>query len=77
MTIRFVIMLAAARPQPLPGHLPPPRHQPADGRPDGTGIAGTVGSILKDKKVRENVLRLAKVYAQYNALDTIERLLFG
>jgi hypothetical protein len=28
-------------------------------------------------EVRENVLRLAKVYAQHDALDTIERLLLG
>jgi hypothetical protein len=38
-------------------------------------LAVAVASLLQDTEVRENVLRLAKVYAQHDALDTIERLL--
>jgi UDP:flavonoid glycosyltransferase YjiC (YdhE family) len=45
--------------------------------PTAGTVAGAVGSLLEDKEVRENVLRLAKVYAQHDALDAIERLLLG
>jgi UDP:flavonoid glycosyltransferase YjiC (YdhE family) len=45
--------------------------------PTAQAVAGAVGSLLQDTEVRENVLRLAKVYAQHDALDTIERLLLG
>jgi hypothetical protein len=40
-------------------------------------VAGAVGSLLQDTEVRENVAQLAKVYAQHDALDAIERLLLG
>ena len=45
--------------------------------PTAQAVAGAVASLLQDTEVRENVLRLAKVYAQHDALDTIERLLLG
>jgi UDP:flavonoid glycosyltransferase YjiC (YdhE family) len=45
--------------------------------PTAQAVAGAVGSLLEDTEVRENVLRLAKVYAQHDALDAIERLLLG
>lgn len=45
--------------------------------PTAQAVAGAVGSLLQDKEVRENVRRLAKVYAQHDVLDTIERLLLG
>lgn len=45
--------------------------------PTAQAVARAVGSLLEDKEVRENVLRLAKVYAQHDALDTIERLLLS
>lgn len=45
--------------------------------PTAQAVAGAVASLLQDTEVRENALRLAKVYAQHDALDTIERLLLG
>ena len=45
--------------------------------PTAQAVAGAVASLLQDTEVHENVLRLAKVYAKHDALDTIERLLFG
>ena len=45
--------------------------------PTPEAVAGAVKSVLKDEEVRENVRRLAKVYAQHDALDAIERLLLG
>jgi UDP:flavonoid glycosyltransferase YjiC (YdhE family) len=45
--------------------------------PTAQAVAAAVGSLLEDEEVRENVLRLAKVYAQHDALDAIERLLLG
>jgi len=45
--------------------------------PAPQAVAGAVGSLLEDTEVRENVSRLAKVYAQHDALDAIERLLLG
>lgn len=45
--------------------------------PTPQAVAEAVGSPLKGGEVRENVLRLAKVYAQHNPLDAIERLLLG
>jgi UDP:flavonoid glycosyltransferase YjiC (YdhE family) len=45
--------------------------------PTAQAVSKAVGILLEDKKVRENVLRLAKVYAQHDALDAIERLLLG
>jgi UDP:flavonoid glycosyltransferase YjiC (YdhE family) len=45
--------------------------------PTPQAVAGAVDSLLEDPEVRENVLRLAKVYAQHDALDAIERLLLG
>ena len=45
--------------------------------PTPEAVAGAVESVLKDEEVRENVRRLAKVYAQLDAIDAIERLLLG
>jgi UDP:flavonoid glycosyltransferase YjiC (YdhE family) len=45
--------------------------------PTAQAVAGAVGSLLEDTEVRENVLRLAKVYAQHDPLDTIEHMLLG
>jgi len=45
--------------------------------PTPQAVAAAVESLLEDAEVRENVARQAKVYAQHNALDTIERLLLG
>jgi UDP:flavonoid glycosyltransferase YjiC (YdhE family) len=45
--------------------------------PTPEALAGAVESALKDEEVRENVRRLAKVYAQHDAIDAIERLLLG
>jgi UDP:flavonoid glycosyltransferase YjiC (YdhE family) len=45
--------------------------------PTPQAVARAVESLLEDTEVRENVARLAKVYAQHDALDNIERLLLG
>jgi UDP:flavonoid glycosyltransferase YjiC (YdhE family) len=49
--------------------------QTATPRPEA--VADAVKSLLDDTKVRENVQRLAKVYAEHNPIDAIERLLLG
>jgi UDP:flavonoid glycosyltransferase YjiC (YdhE family) len=45
--------------------------------PTAQAVARAVASLLQDTEVRENVHRLAKVYAQHDAVDAIERLLLG
>jgi UDP:flavonoid glycosyltransferase YjiC (YdhE family) len=45
--------------------------------PTARAVADAVGSLLRDEEVREKVQQLAKVYAQHDALATIERLLLG
>lgn len=50
-------------------------HQPADGHTDTEAVAKAVGTLLNDGEVRENVQRLAKVYARQDPLDAIEQVL--
>ena len=45
--------------------------------PTPEAVAGAVARLLDDSEIHENVTGLAKVYAQYDALDTIEHLLLG
>jgi UDP:flavonoid glycosyltransferase YjiC (YdhE family) len=45
--------------------------------PTPEAIATAVMSLLADSTIAGNVQRLAKVYAEYDALDEIERLLLG
>jgi UDP:flavonoid glycosyltransferase YjiC (YdhE family) len=45
--------------------------------PTAQAVAGAVASLIQDSEVRDNVARLAKVYAQHDTLDILERLLLG
>jgi UDP:flavonoid glycosyltransferase YjiC (YdhE family) len=45
--------------------------------PTAAAVAGAVTSLLADTEIRGNVSRLAKVYAQHDALQSIEDLLLG
>jgi UDP:flavonoid glycosyltransferase YjiC (YdhE family) len=43
--------------------------------PTPQAVDSAAESLLHDARVRENVARLAKVYAEHDALETIEQLL--
>ena len=45
--------------------------------PTAEAVAEATASVLADDEIRENVARLAKVYAEHNPIDEIERLTLG
>ncbi|WP_305789699.1 nucleotide disphospho-sugar-binding domain-containing protein [Symbioplanes lichenis] len=49
----------------------------ATATPAPEAVAGATAALLRDDEIRENVARLAKVYAEHDPVAEIERLLLG